>query len=65
VTGLIRLRKCDATLSKQCVIIIQTYKDKYETCGVYEMKCLACKQVYVGQTGRDFKTRYKDNIVTY
>jgi hypothetical protein len=38
--------------------IIPTYKDKYETCGVYNMKCLTCEQVYVGQTGRDFKTTY-------
>jgi hypothetical protein len=26
------------------------------------MKCLPCEQVYVGQTGRDFKTRYKEHI---
>jgi hypothetical protein len=28
----------------------------------YQMKCLTCEQVYVGQTGRDFKKRYKDHI---
>jgi hypothetical protein len=29
---------------------------------VYELKCLTYEQVYVGQTGRDFKTRYKEHI---
>jgi hypothetical protein len=26
------------------------------------MKCFTCEQVNVGQTGRDFKTRYKEHI---
>jgi hypothetical protein len=30
--------------------------------GVYELKCLTCDQVYVGQTGRNFRTRYEEPI---
>jgi hypothetical protein len=41
---------------------VRTYNDKYSTCGVYELKCLTCDQVYVGQTGRNFRTRYEDPI---
>jgi hypothetical protein len=33
----------------------------YNTCGVYEVKCLTCDQVYVGKTGRNFKTRYEEH----
>jgi hypothetical protein len=26
------------------------------------LKCLSCGQIYIGQTGRDFMTRYKELI---
>jgi hypothetical protein len=42
--------------------IVRAHKGKYGTCGVYELKCLTCQQVYVGHTGRDFKTRYEEYI---
>jgi hypothetical protein len=55
----VRIGYCaNNTIKNNC--IIPTYK--YETCGVYNMKCLTCELVNVGQTGRDFKTRYKEHI---
>jgi hypothetical protein len=29
---------------------------------VYQLKCQNCSCVYIGQTGRNFKIRYKENI---
>jgi hypothetical protein len=48
------------TIKNNC--IIPTRKDKYDTCGVYKLKCLTWEQVYVGQKSRGFKTRYKELI---
>jgi hypothetical protein len=31
--------------------------NKFEQCGIYEVKCNSCPKVYIGQTGRNFKTR--------
>jgi hypothetical protein len=36
--------------------------DKYNKSGIYQLKCLDCPLKYVGQTGRTFKTRYKEHI---
>jgi hypothetical protein len=30
--------------------------------GVYQMRCMDCPLKYIGQTGRTFKTRYKEHI---
>lgn len=38
-----------------------TNNDKYRRSGVYRIKCSDCTSVYVGQTGRAFKTRYKEH----
>jgi hypothetical protein len=35
---------------------------QYNDSGVFRLKCLICDQIYIGQTGRDFTTRYKENI---
>jgi hypothetical protein len=32
--------------------------DKYEYPGIYTLKCMDCPRQYIGQTGRNFKTRY-------
>jgi hypothetical protein len=40
----------------------KTKTEKYDTSGVYRMKCLDCPLRYIGQTGRTFKTRYKEHI---
>jgi hypothetical protein len=45
-------KKCNSTL----------LMDKYSQSGVYSLKCLSCDQIYVGQTGRSFKTRYEEHI---
>jgi hypothetical protein len=39
--------KCNSTL----------LVDKYSQSGVYSLKCLSCDQIYIDQTGRNFKTR--------
>jgi hypothetical protein len=36
--------------------------DKYNQCGVYEIKCNSCPKRYMGQTGRNFRTRFKEHI---
>jgi hypothetical protein len=36
--------------------------DKYENPGIYKLKCMDCPRQYVGQTGRNFKTTYKEHI---
>jgi hypothetical protein len=34
----------------------------YDEIGVYRLKCQKCSGVYIGQTRRNFKTRYKEHI---
>jgi hypothetical protein len=34
----------------------------YEESGVYELKCRSCRGSYIGQTGWNYKTRYKEHI---
>jgi hypothetical protein len=40
----------------------QNKLDKYKQSGVYQLKCLDCNKYYIGQTGRNFKQRYKEHI---
>jgi hypothetical protein len=37
-------------------------KEKYNLSGVYQLKFADCPQTYVGQTGRTFRTRFKEHI---
>jgi hypothetical protein len=37
-------------------------KNKYESSGIYKLKFLTCQGLYAGQTGRNFKARYKEHI---
>jgi hypothetical protein len=37
---------------------------KYDTSGIFKLKCLDCLLQYIGQTGRSFQTRYKEHIRT-
>jgi hypothetical protein len=37
-------------------------KDIYDCCGVYKMKSIDCEGAYIGQTGRNFRVRYKEHI---
>jgi ribosomal protein S25 len=36
--------------------------DIYNRSGIYELKCEGCQLKYIGQTGRNFKTRYREHI---
>jgi hypothetical protein len=36
--------------------------NKFEQCGIYKLECNSCPKMYIGQTGRNFKTRYKEHI---
>jgi hypothetical protein len=36
--------------------------NKFDQCGVYKMNCNSCPKAYIGQTGRNFKTRYKEHM---
>jgi hypothetical protein len=40
----------------------KTKTEKYDSSGIYQMKCLDCPLRYIGQTGRTFKIRYKEHI---
>jgi hypothetical protein len=40
----------------------KTNPDKYNNSGIYQMKCKDCHKKYIGQTGRKFKTRYKEHM---
>jgi hypothetical protein len=42
--------------------IHKTKHDLYDESGVYELKCQNCPGCYIRQTGRNFKTRYKEHI---
>jgi hypothetical protein len=43
----------------------QDYKDKFDNSGIYLLECKDCKKQYVGQTGRSFKTRFKEHKRDY
>jgi hypothetical protein len=34
----------------------------YEQSGIYKITCQSCQKVYIGQTGRNLTTRYKEHI---
>jgi hypothetical protein len=38
---------------------------QYENSGVYQLTCLDCRQLYIGQSGQSFKTRFKENEKDY
>jgi cobalamin biosynthesis Co2+ chelatase CbiK len=37
-------------------------KNKYDSSGIYKLKCLASQSLYIGQTDRHFKARYTEHI---
>jgi hypothetical protein len=39
-----------------------TEKEKYNLSGVHKLQCTECPRKYIEQTGRTFKTRYKEHI---
>jgi len=38
-----------------------TYYNKLDNSGVYKLTCPNCKMKYIGQTGRSFRTRFKEH----
>jgi hypothetical protein len=38
------------------------HNNKYDSPGVYKLKCKDCPLQYIGQTGPSFTTRYKEHI---
>jgi hypothetical protein len=36
--------------------------NKYDKSGIYKITCQSRQKVYIGQTGRNFKTRFKEHI---
>jgi hypothetical protein len=36
--------------------------NKYDKSGIYKITCQSCQKVYIGQTGRNLKTRFKERI---
>jgi hypothetical protein len=40
----------------------KTHDNIYNKSEVYQLKCGGCQKKYVGQTGRNFQTRYKEHI---
>jgi hypothetical protein len=39
-----------------------SHTDKFNNPGIYKLNCTDCDQFYIGQTGRNFKIRYKEHI---
>ena len=37
-------------------------KNNTNPSGIYRLQCNTCKDVYIGQSGRDINTRYKEHI---
>jgi hypothetical protein len=46
----------------QNILKPQSTIEKYNNSGIYLMKCNECPLKYIGQTGRNFNTRYKEHI---
>jgi hypothetical protein len=43
----------------------QDHNDKYDNSGIYQLECTDCGKQYIGQTGRSFKTRFKEHKRDY
>ena len=39
--------------------------DKYDANGVYQLDCPTCKKKYIGQTDRQFRTRFREHYNDY
>jgi hypothetical protein len=39
-----------------------SHRNQYDESGVYGLKCQNCPGIYIGQTGRSFKIRYKEHV---
>jgi hypothetical protein len=50
------------TIEKLLTTKQDTTTNKYDRSGVYQLKCPTCDMKYTGQTGRPFKTRFKEHM---
>jgi len=54
---------CSTTESSgACSIYNNNNNNKKTLSGIYRLSCPDCNIAYVGQTGRDFHTRYKEHL---
>jgi len=37
-------------------------RDKYDNSGIYQLICPTCSKKYTGQTGKSFRTRFKEHL---
>jgi hypothetical protein len=49
------------TIAKLLTYTTDHLNDKYEGSGVYQPTCLDCQKRYVGQTGRSFRSHFKEH----
>jgi hypothetical protein len=56
-----KAEKTRQTVTRQHLTNSKHKKDIYDRCGVYKMKCIDCGGAYIGQTGRNFRVRYKEH----
>jgi len=48
-----------------CIFNNKDCKNTLNKSGVYKLNCKDCKGVYIGQTGRNFKTRFKEHLRSF
>jgi hypothetical protein len=58
----IELWAVEACCHSLVIVACLCNSDKYNNSRIYQNKCKDCHKTYVGQTGRKFKTRYKEHI---
>ena len=39
--------------------------NKYKQSSIYRLKCSECNSIYIGQTGRNFETRYSEHLRSF
>ena len=49
-------------ISKKTNLENNKEEEKYNQSGIYKLKCSDCKDFYIGQTGRTFKSRFHEHI---
>ena len=54
--------KTNNTIQKPLTQTNTSASDKFDNCRIYQLTCLDCNKQYVGQTGRSFRTRYREHL---
>jgi hypothetical protein len=50
-----------ATYTLWQILNVKKSTNIHSSSGTYSLKCSTCNSVYVGQTGRDIRTRFKEH----